>query len=147
MSGMESERERAEEARKILEWGMRAFERRPLFAADEIVGEASVYGGARGAVPLTANGPIDIFVPTANADRLSARIVYDWPLRAPVEAGVPVGHMRVLDRRDAEQDAGSIRPTAVERGPIHRQALDGAAGASVLLGCDRQWFAAGPEMA
>ncbi len=124
MSGMESERERAEEARKILEWGMRAFERRPLFAAVEIVGEASVYGGARGAVPLTANGPIDIFVPTANADRLSARIVYDWPLRAPVEAGVPVGHMRVWIGETLSQETPLYTAEAVERGPIHRQALD-----------------------
>src|SRR5690606_16977908 len=41
LSGMSSERERAEEARKMLEWGMRAFRKTELFAEGEVVGEAS----------------------------------------------------------------------------------------------------------
>ncbi|WP_099867769.1 D-alanyl-D-alanine carboxypeptidase family protein [Pararhizobium haloflavum] len=124
MSGMESERERAEEARKILEWGLRSFERRALFAADEVVGEASVYGGTQAGVALVAQRPIDIFVPTANADRLTARIVYDWPLRAPVETGQPVGHLRVWIGETLSQETPLYTAEAVERGPIHRQALD-----------------------
>ena len=76
MSGMASERERAEEARKLLEWGMRAFEKTELFANDEVVGEAQVYGGAKSGVALKAKGPVAIFVPITNtrpadrADRL-----------------------------------------------------------------------------
>ncbi|MEQ8740850.1 MAG: D-alanyl-D-alanine carboxypeptidase family protein, partial [Hoeflea sp.] len=70
MSGLSSERERAEEARKMLEWGVRAFERRTLFAEDEIIGELSVYGGESGAV-VKAEGPIDIFVPITNPDRMT----------------------------------------------------------------------------
>jgi serine-type D-Ala-D-Ala carboxypeptidase (penicillin-binding protein 5/6) len=124
MSGMESERERAEEARKILEWGMRAFERRALFAADEIVGEAGIYGGAKSGVALRANGPIDIFVPTANADRLTARIVYDWPLSAPIEQGTEVARMRVWIGETLSQETPLYSAEAVDRGPIHRQAFD-----------------------
>jgi serine-type D-Ala-D-Ala carboxypeptidase (penicillin-binding protein 5/6) len=124
MSGMATERERAEEARKILEWGMRAFERRPVFAADEVVGWASVYGGDGGSVPLKAKGPIDIFVPAANADRLSARIVYDWPLQAPLEEGAQVGHLRVWIGETLSQETPLYAAAAVGKGPIHRQALD-----------------------
>src|SRR5690606_23898988 len=47
MSGMQSEQERAEESRKLLEWGLRAFEKTALFNADEIIGEAQVFGGAK----------------------------------------------------------------------------------------------------
>ncbi|MDP2733641.1 MAG: D-alanyl-D-alanine carboxypeptidase family protein, partial [Hoeflea sp.] len=43
MGGMAGERERAEESRKMLEWGIRAFERKTLFNNDEIIGELSVY--------------------------------------------------------------------------------------------------------
>ena len=124
MSGMESERQRAEETRKILEWGMRAFERRPIFAEGEIVGAASVYGGAVGEVPLKANRPIDIFVPAANADRLTARIVYDWPLSAPVEEGAQIGHMRVWIGETLSQETPLYAAASVEKGPIHARALD-----------------------
>lgn len=124
MSGMDSERERAEETRKILEWGLRAFERRALFAANEIVGEASVYGGAKGSVALRADGPIEIFVPTANADRLTARIVYDWPISAPVEEGEQVGHMRVWIGETLSQETPLYTAESVGKGPLHQRALD-----------------------
>jgi D-alanyl-D-alanine carboxypeptidase (penicillin-binding protein 5/6) len=123
MSGMDSVEERAEEARKILQWGMRAFERQQLFAAGEVVGEASVYG-ASSDLPLTANQPIDIFVPTTNADRLTARIVYDWPLSAPIEEGSQVGHMRVWIGETLSQETPLYAAESVEKGPIHRRALD-----------------------
>jgi D-alanyl-D-alanine carboxypeptidase (penicillin-binding protein 5/6) len=123
MSGMDTEQQRADEARKILQWGMRAFERQELFAAGEVVGEASVYG-ASSDLPLTSNEPIDIFVPTANSDRLTARIVYDWPLSAPVEEGSQVGHMRVWIGETLSQETPLYAAESVEQGPIHRRALD-----------------------
>ena len=61
MNGMGSVRERAEEARKMLEWGLRSFERRELFAKGEIIGEASVYGGEQSGVPFEAGSAVDIF--------------------------------------------------------------------------------------
>ena len=89
MSGLSGEQERAEEARKMLEWGLRAFERTQLFAGDEIIGEAQVFGGEKSGVALKADGPVSIFIPLANTNRLVARIVYRGPLVAPVEEGLP----------------------------------------------------------
>jgi serine-type D-Ala-D-Ala carboxypeptidase (penicillin-binding protein 5/6) len=85
---------------------------------------ASVYGGDGGSVPLKAKGPIDIFVPAANADRLSARIVYDWPLQAPLEEGAQVGHLRVWIGETLSQETPLYAAAAVGKGSIHRQALD-----------------------
>ena len=59
MSGMTSERERAEEARKLIDWGMKAFDKKLLFGEGEVVGEAHVYGGEKGGVALKAKGPVD----------------------------------------------------------------------------------------
>jgi D-alanyl-D-alanine carboxypeptidase len=78
----------------MLEWGVRAFERKTLFANDEVIGELSVYGGEASAV-VKARGAVDIFVPITNPDRLTARISYRWPLRAPIEAGAEVGVLKV----------------------------------------------------
>lgn len=123
MSGLTSERERAEEARKMLEWGVRAFERRTLFAEDEIIGELSVYGGESSAV-VKAEGPIDIFVPITNPDRMTARISYRWPLRAPVEAGSEVAVLKVYIGDLLSQETPLYAENTVSKGPLHTQALD-----------------------
>lgn len=124
MSGMTSLRERAEEARKMLEWGLRSFERRPLFAKGEIVGEASIYGGERSGVPLTAKDAVDIFVPITNADRLKARIVFDWPLNAPVEEGEQVATLKVWVGDTLSQETPLYAADSVVKGPLHSRALD-----------------------
>ena len=45
-------KERAEEARKLLQWGFRNFEEKALFAAGEAIGPVQLYGGAKGAVEI-----------------------------------------------------------------------------------------------
>jgi D-alanyl-D-alanine carboxypeptidase (penicillin-binding protein 5/6) len=124
MSGFTSDRERAEEARKLLEWGLRSFEKTEIFAADEVVGEAEVYGGTKSSVALKAKGPVDIFLPIANRDRMTARIVYQGPLSAPVEAGQPVGTLRVWIGDTLSQEAPLFAAETVDVGTLQSRALD-----------------------
>jgi D-alanyl-D-alanine carboxypeptidase (penicillin-binding protein 5/6) len=124
MSGMSSERERAEEARNLIDWGLRAFDRKDIFAAGEIVGEASVYGGARSGVPLRAEGPVSIFIPIGNRDRLDARIVYDGPVPAPVAAGTPIGVLRVRVGDTLSQETPLFAAEDVPIGALHQRAMD-----------------------
>ena len=124
MSGMASDRERAEEARRLIEWGMRAFDRMQIFAAGEVVGEAKTYGGEKSSVALRAAGPVAIFVPVANRDRLIARIVYDGPVVAPVEEGTPVGALKVWIGDTMSQETPLYAAESVGPGPLHRRALD-----------------------
>lgn len=124
MSGMATERERAEEARKLLDWGMRAFQRTEIFADGEIVGEAQVYGGAKSGVALKAKGPIAIFLPITNRDRLVARIVYEGPVIAPVEEGMRVGALKVWIGDTLSQETPLYTAEEVGRGSLHQRALD-----------------------
>jgi serine-type D-Ala-D-Ala carboxypeptidase (penicillin-binding protein 5/6) len=124
LSGMESDAQRAEEARKILDWGMRAFDKYQVFAADEIVGEAKVYGGEKGGVGLRSNGPISLFVPLTNRDRLVARIVYDGPVIAPVEEGARIGTLRVWIGEAMSQETPLFAAESVATGKLHQRALD-----------------------
>lgn len=124
MSGLASEAERAEEARKMIDWGMRAFEKNEIFADGETVGEAAVYGGRKGGVALRANGPISIFVPITNRDRLIARIVYEGPVEAPVEQGAQIGTLKVWVGDLLSQETPLYAAETVERGELHQRALD-----------------------
>jgi D-alanyl-D-alanine carboxypeptidase (penicillin-binding protein 5/6) len=124
MSGMAGEQERGEEARKLLEWGLRAFEKTELFAAGEIIGEAQVFGGQKSGVALKAKGPISIFIPLTNTDRLVARIVYRGPVTAPVKEGTPVGVLKVWIGDQMSQETPLYAAETVELGTLQQRALD-----------------------
>jgi len=124
MSGMASERERGEEARKLLDWGVTSFQRNEIFKQDEVIAEAQVYGGEKSGVALKAKGPVAILVPITNRDRLIARIVYEGPLVAPVEPGVRVGSLKVWIGDTLSQETPLYTAEAVGLGSLHQRALD-----------------------
>lgn len=124
MSGMTSEAQRAEEARRILDWGMRAFEKNDIFPDGAVIGEARLYGGAQRSVPLRAEGPVSIFVPTMSRDRMSARIVYRGPIDAPVEEGQQIAALRVWIGDTMSQETPLYAAESVGTGQIHQRALD-----------------------
>ncbi|PWW03831.1 D-alanyl-D-alanine carboxypeptidase (penicillin-binding protein 5/6) [Hoeflea marina] len=124
MSGLDSERARAEEARRILDWGLRAFEKKPLYADGEIVGQASVYGGDPSSVPLKAAGPVEIFLPITSPEKLTARITYRWPLKPPVAEGDQLGTLKIWIGDNLSREEPLYAAAAATRGPLHRRALD-----------------------
>ena len=124
MSGLASDRERAEEARKLLDWGARSFEKTEIFAKDEVVGEAQVFGGIKSGVALKAKGPVNIFLPITNRDKLTARIVYDGPVTAPVEEGQAVGALRVWIGDTLSQETPLFAAESVGMGTLPQRALD-----------------------
>ncbi len=124
LSGMSSEAVRAEEARKVLDWGMRAFQKQEIFAAGEVVGEAKLFGGAKGGLPLKAKAPVSIFVPITNRDRLVARIVYEGPIEAPVEEGTQVGALKVWIGDTLSQETPLFAAESVGVGSLQSRALD-----------------------
>ena len=95
MYGLKSATERAEEARKLFDYGFHSFDRRTVFEAGQTVGAASVYGGKSGEVPLITERPITIFVPRGESGKVVAKIVYDGPLPAPVSKGQDAGRLKI----------------------------------------------------
>ncbi len=95
VTGLRSEKERADEAKRLLEWGFHGFDSRLLFAEGQFVGEAKVYGGETGRVALIGPKAIGLMVPRNSNEKIIARIVYSGPVPAPVEKGRPVGVLKV----------------------------------------------------
>ncbi|MCM2474715.1 D-alanyl-D-alanine carboxypeptidase [Rhizobium sp. CG5] len=124
MSGLASDKERTEEAARVLNWGLTSFERKRVFEAGEVIGAASVYGGAASSIDLIAKAPVEIFVPIANPERLSARIVYRWPLSAPVAAGDQAGVLRIFSGERLLREVPLQTAAAVEPGSLRRKATD-----------------------
>lgn len=124
ISGLPSDKERAEEAVRLLDWGFSAFEMRHLYDAGQAIGAASVYGGDAAKVDLVAAGPVDIFVPIDNPDRIQARIVYRWPLRAPVAADAEIGVLQVSSGERLLREVKLKSAAPVGEGTLSQKAGD-----------------------
>jgi D-alanyl-D-alanine carboxypeptidase (penicillin-binding protein 5/6) len=123
MSGMASEKEREEEARKMLEWGLRTFEKHKLFDANQVIGTVGVFDGNGTGVDLVPKDPVYVYLPIVDADRLKARIVYDWPLKAPVEQGDQIGRLKIWIGDTLSQETPLYAANDVPVGPLHWRAF------------------------
>src|SRR5437763_624191 len=126
VNGLEDPDDRASEAKKMLEWGFRNFEARALFAARQPIGYAKVFGGESRSVKLVSPKPIEVMVHKNGNDKLIARLVYNGPVRAPVESGQQVGIVRDWRTGNIAMEAPVYAGESVGMGSTMRRAIDGA---------------------
>jgi D-alanyl-D-alanine carboxypeptidase (penicillin-binding protein 5/6) len=95
VNGLRSEKERADEGKKLLEWGFHNFQSSLLFFEGQEIARAKLYGGAKGHVPLVAAKEVKLMVPRGTRERIIARVVYSGPVPAPVQEGQQIGTLKV----------------------------------------------------
>jgi D-alanyl-D-alanine carboxypeptidase (penicillin-binding protein 5/6) len=139
VNGLKSATERADEARRLLNFGFNGFESRLLFAEGQQVGAARLFGGEQRYVPLEAHEKkaIRLMVPKNSSERLLARVVYWGPVRVPVAQGQPIGVLKVWRGDNVALETPLQAAESVEAGALHRRAMDSLAE---LFG---GWFRAG----
>jgi D-alanyl-D-alanine carboxypeptidase (penicillin-binding protein 5/6) len=123
LNGTKSEKERAEEARKLMDWGFRAFERINFFAKGEVLGRASVFGGEAGSVGLVSKDSIDVLLPRGSRDQIKGQIVYQGPVRAPVEAGQEIGLLKLTMNNEPLREAKVYADADVDVGDMKQRAV------------------------
>jgi serine-type D-Ala-D-Ala carboxypeptidase (penicillin-binding protein 5/6) len=130
-NGFESERERRDETLKMLNWGFANFKAYKVFAKDETIGEARVWGGQKWTVPLKAKADVTIYLPVnAKDQRIKAQIVYKGPLKPPVKEGDRVGEVRITSETSGTSSATPLYAAVdLEAGGMVSKGID-----SVLLG-------------
>ncbi len=125
LSGLASETERREESRKILEWGFHAFGEFKLYEAGETVGKARVWGGEKSSLSLIGNGEVNVVLPRFPANqKLRAEIVYNGPLKAPVQKGDKVAVLKVTSSNDATSEVPLFAAEDVAPAGTMRRGLD-----------------------
>jgi serine-type D-Ala-D-Ala carboxypeptidase (penicillin-binding protein 5/6) len=137
--GAKAEKERADEARKLLEWGFRSFEARVLFAEGQPVGEAKVFGGDKGYVPLVGAGTIRLMVPRNLNEKILAKVTYTGPVKAPVERGRQVGMLKVWRNDNLALEVPLQADEDVGKGSLSQRAFDAVTESVIAL------FRAGAE--
>lgn len=136
--GAKNEKERADDARKLLDWGFRSFEARVLFAEGQTVGHAKLFGAEKSSVALTGKGPIVLMVQRAGGDWLTAKLIYNGPVRAPVERGQPIGRLVVL--RNGMTSLDVPLQAAEDVGPGSRAGRAYDAFGELVINVVRGWF-------
>jgi D-alanyl-D-alanine carboxypeptidase (penicillin-binding protein 5/6) len=122
LAGMEDDKARQEEAKRVVEWGLTSFEKRSLFQKNETVGNVSVYGGAVSSIDLAVHEPVNVLVPINNPDRLSGRIVYNWPLNAPLEADHNAATLKIFSGEKLLREVPLYTTAPVEKGTLTQNA-------------------------
>ncbi|MEI8143895.1 MAG: D-alanyl-D-alanine carboxypeptidase family protein [Alphaproteobacteria bacterium] len=137
--GARSLQERLNEARKLLDWGFRNFELRQVFAENEVLGDARVYGGAASTVAVTAGKPIRIMVPRGTSDRVTGQVVYRGPLKAPIAKGTAIGRLRITRGTTTAVEIPVFAANDVAVGGLSQRAFQAAGEA--ITGLVRSGFA------
>jgi D-alanyl-D-alanine carboxypeptidase (penicillin-binding protein 5/6) len=115
ITGLASEQARAEEAERIVGWAFRQFSEKTVAKTGIRVTEAEVHLGDAETVGLVPAEDVRLLVPALVQDSVTAEVIYNGPLIAPVTKGSPVAELIVHvpdlpDRRFplvAEADIGT----------------------------------------
>jgi D-alanyl-D-alanine carboxypeptidase (penicillin-binding protein 5/6) len=100
--GLGSEKERSQEAQRLMRIAFNDFEDISLFKPGDVVGEAEVFKGAQKTTPLIAKEAVSMIAYRPDADKIKATVVYEGPVAAPVKQDQQIGYLRVTP---AEGDA------------------------------------------
>jgi D-alanyl-D-alanine carboxypeptidase (penicillin-binding protein 5/6) len=112
VSGLTGFNQRIEESVRFMEWGFNAWQTRPLFRANQRVGEARVQLGGDSSVGLVAPRDIAVTFASGLGRDVRARIVYQGPVKAPIRQGQHIADL-VVTAGGVEQTMPLVAEQAV----------------------------------
>jgi serine-type D-Ala-D-Ala carboxypeptidase (penicillin-binding protein 5/6) len=112
--GLESMKQRAEEATRLVEWAFQSFRNVKLASAGATLEEAPVWYGDSGTVPLTVAKDLFATLPKGSEEEIQAKAVFQGPVQAPIAAGQELGKL-VITSSSGTTEVPLIAGVAVER--------------------------------
>jgi D-alanyl-D-alanine carboxypeptidase (penicillin-binding protein 5/6) len=112
--GASSENARAEEAKKLLNWGYTAYDGIKLFEAGQAVVTPRVFKGSQAQVGLGRNQAIVVAVPQGQAGKLKTLVTRPDPLLAPLQKNQSVATLKVMLDKAPLVDIPLLALSAVE---------------------------------
>ena len=114
INGLDSERARGLEAKRMLGWGFANFNNYQLLGAGEIVDEAQTWMGQDPSVPVALAEDLTVTMSRAARADMIVTMRYDGPIAAPVAAGDVIATLIIeaADMVPIERDLIAMRPVA-----------------------------------
>ena len=95
VAGIDSFNNRISESVKFMDWGLKAWESKPIVAAGKHIDTAEVQMGSASEVGLVAPRNIAVTLPVGAAANMKIKVVYDGPVRAPIKKGQHIADLVV----------------------------------------------------
>ena len=131
LAGLDSYGSRVEESVKFMNWGFNAWEPRKLFDKGTKVQNAEVQLGDSSTVSLVAAKDLFATLPKASDGKISMKVTYDGPIKAPIFKGQPIATLIVTSEDVDQQRIPLVAGEDVDEAGFFNRAL---AGLKSLLG-------------
>lgn len=95
LNGLPSQKARAQESERLIDWGFREFDNYTLFRAGETVTDAAVWMGVENAVPLVIEKDVTVTLPRKARRDMEVSVVFDGPIPAPITTGTELAKLRI----------------------------------------------------
>ena len=99
MTGLASEKDRAEEAERMVNWAFRQFVQKTVITGGTAIGRADVWMGDQADIGLIVAEDVSMLLPALERDVLAGEVVYRSPIEAPITQGQEVAEL-VLTLKD-----------------------------------------------
>ncbi|MEN6544233.1 D-alanyl-D-alanine carboxypeptidase family protein [Parvibaculum sp.] len=123
LNGMPTEKARAEESVRVLDWGFRSFKKYQLFAKGAAVDNAPVWQGTYAEVPLVAANDVALIMTPDQRKGMKVTVSYSTPVKAPVAAGQRIGTLRIEAPDMPTQEVPLLAGANVDRLGIFGRAM------------------------
>ncbi len=125
VAGLDSYGGRAEESIRFMEWGFGAWRARPLVSQGKRVTTADVQLGSESEVGLVAPKNLTVTIPAGASPEMTAKVVYNGPVKAPIAAGQHIADLVVTMPNMAPQTMPLVAESAVEEAGFFGRAWAG----------------------
>lgn len=122
--GAASEDSRVKETQKLLNYGFRYYETKPLYLAGQVLNEAKVWGGAADQVDLGVAEQITVTIPRGHTSELDAKLEINPVIEAPIALGETLGRLLVELDGEVIVDQEIVALADVEQGGIFKRLWD-----------------------
>ncbi len=95
MGGMSSNKERSEEAEKLMSWGFREFDNYTILNRGQTINKIPVYMGKQKEVETVVDEDVIRTIRRNKTDDVKLTAIYSKPLKAPIARGDKVGTLKV----------------------------------------------------
>lgn len=97
-NGLDSQKQRATESARVLEWGFREFANYRMWEDGQIMGDADVWLGAENVVPLVVDKALTITLPRRARRNMTVTMRYTGPIPAPIRQGQKLAELEISSK-------------------------------------------------
>ena len=97
VNGLNSEKERINETKKLVNWAFREFVNYDLYKSGDSIHFAKVWLGKESFVPLISNEDLSVTIKKKNSDKFKIKLVYETPIVSPIKKGDKLAELQLIE--------------------------------------------------